>query len=360
VTDADGVAGPLLDNVRTDVERGLDEVHVQVDRERASDLGIGPETIRGVVAWGLGGQRLPDLQEGERDVRVQIEYGQHDTESLSFLRNLGLPRDTGDTVPLSAISRIAFGKALGVLVRRNGRTSTGITAQPAVANLYLVSGEIERVLAEHPFPEGVTWRERGGRQEFEADMAELFKTMGLSITLVFLLMAILLESVLLPFAILLSIPLAIMGVNFTLLATGYPQDAMVVVGLILLAGVVVNNAIVLLDHVQRLRQSGLSRTDSLLQGGRDRLRPILMTALTTIFGLMPMAMPQFFPGEDSSGYESMAVTVAGGLGFSTFLTLLVVPLFYTFFDDLGNALRRLSPWGATRRADAERVLVLEP
>ncbi|MHC5211844.1 MAG: efflux RND transporter permease subunit, partial [Planctomycetota bacterium] len=118
--------------------------------------------------------------------------------------------------------------------------------------------------------------------------------------------------------------------------------------LILLAGVVVNNAIVLLDHVQRLRHSGLSRTDALMQGGRDRLRPILMTALTTIFGLMPMAMPQLFPG-DSSGYESMAVTVAGGLGFSTFLTLLVVPLFYTFFDDLGDILRRLSPWGSGRR-----------
>jgi HAE1 family hydrophobic/amphiphilic exporter-1 len=348
VTDADGATVQMLENVRTDVERGLDEVHVQVDRERASDLGVGPELIQGVVAWGLGGQRLPDLQEGERDVRVQIEYGRQDVESLDFLRNLALPRETGDSVPLSAIARIGFGKALGTLVRRNGRTSTGITAQPNVENLYLISAEVERVLAEHPFPEGVTWKEEGGRQDFEADMAELFKTLGLSVTLVFLLMAILLESLLLPFAILLSIPLAIMGVNFTLLATGFPLDVMVVVGLILLAGVVVNNAIVLLDHVQRLRHAGLPRTEALLQGGRDRLRPILMTALTTIFGLMPMAMPWLFPGDDSSGYESMAVTVAGGLGFSTFLTLLVVPLFYTFFDDLGSVLRRLSPWGAAR------------
>jgi HAE1 family hydrophobic/amphiphilic exporter-1 len=353
-TRADGTVGPLLDNVRTDVERGLDEVHVRVDRERASDLGVGPETIRGVVAWGLGGQRLPDLQEGERDVRVQIEYGRQDVESLGFLRNLGLPRDTGDTVPLGTVARIGFGKALGTLVRRNGRTSTGITAQPAVENLYLVSAEVGQLLAEHPFPEGVTWREEGGREEFEADMADLFKTLALSVTLVFLLMSILLESLLLPFAILLSIPLAAMGVVFALLATGFPMDVMVVVGLILLAGVVVNNAIVLLDHVQRLRGSGLSRTDALMQGGADRLRPILMTALTTIFGLMPMAMPHLFPGEDSSGYESMAVTVAGGLGFSTILTLLVVPLFYTFFDDLGTVLRSLSPWAGARRGRVAR------
>jgi HAE1 family hydrophobic/amphiphilic exporter-1 len=173
--------------------------------------------------------------------------------------------------------------------------------------------------------------------------------MGLSVTLVFLLMAILLESLLLPFAILLSIPLAGMGVVYTLAATGFPMDAMVVIGLILLAGVVVNNAIVLLDHVQRLRRAGLARTDALLQGGADRLRPILMTALTTIFGLMPMAIPQAFPGKDSTDYQSMAITVAGGLAFSTFLTLLVVPLFYTFFDDLGGVLRSLSPWSGPRR-----------
>jgi HAE1 family hydrophobic/amphiphilic exporter-1 len=340
----DGQIRPLLDNVRTDLDRGLDEVHVRVDRDRASELGVIPETIRGVVAWGLGGQRLPDLQEGDREVRVQIEYGQNDEESLDFLRNLGLPRNTGGTVPLTAVADIDFSKAVGALVRRNGRTSTGITAQPAVDNLYLVSGEVEDVLRSHPFPEDVTWNEEGGRRQFEEDMAELMKTLGLSVFLVMLLMMILLESLLLPFAILLSIPLAVMGVNITLFLTGYPRDAMVVVGLILLAGIVVNNAIVLLDHVQRLRRQGLSRLQSLLQGGQDRLRPILMTALTTIFGLMPMANPDLFPGEGGSGYESMAVTVAGGLAFSTFLTLLVVPLFYTYFDDLAQALRRLAPW----------------
>ncbi len=345
VEQPDGSARPMLDNVRTDIEKGVDEVHVSVDRDRASELGVSPEVIRGTVAWGLGGQRLPDFADGDRDIRVQIEYGQSDEESLSFLRNLGLSRPGGAQVPLESVASIDFSKAAGSLVRRNGRTSTGISAQPAVENLYLVSSRIDEVLANYPFPEGVTWNEEGGRREFEQDMAELFSTLILSIVLVYLVMAILLESVMLPMSIMLSIPLAVMGVDITLWATNYPRDVMVYIGLILLAGVVVNNAIVLLDHVQRLRAAGLSRHDALVRGGADRLRPILMTALTTIFGLMPMALPDWFPGENGgSGYESMAVTVAGGLAFSTLLTLLVVPLFYTCFDDLGLLFARLWPW----------------
>ncbi|MHC4846803.1 MAG: efflux RND transporter permease subunit, partial [Planctomycetota bacterium] len=315
------------------------------NRERSNELGVAPETIRGVVAWGLGGQRLPDLQEGDREIRVQIEYGQTDEESLEFLRNLGLPRDVGGTVPLQSVADIEFGKAVGTLVRRNGRTSTGVSATPAVENLYLVSAEIANVLRSYPFPEDVTWNEQGGRREVDEELAELFNTLLFSLFLVLLLMAILLESLLLPFAIILSVPLAAMGVDVSLFLFGFPKDAMVYVGLILLAGVVVNNAIVLLDRVQRLRRQGMPRREALIEGGGQRLRPILMTALTTIFGLMPMAVPQWFPGEGGgSGYESMAVTVAGGLAFSTMLTLLVVPLFYTFFDDIGVVFSRLRPW----------------
>jgi HAE1 family hydrophobic/amphiphilic exporter-1 len=350
----DGEDQPLLENVRTDIDRGIDEVHVRVDRERSNELGVAPETIRGVVAWGLGGQRLPDLQEGDREIRVQIEYGQSDEESLEFLRNLGLPRNVGGTVPLQSVADIEFGKAVGTLVRRNGRTSTGVTAMPAVENLYLVSAEIADVLRSYPFPEDVTWNEQGGRREVDEELAELANTLLFSLFLVLLLMAILLESLLLPFAIILSVPLAVMGVNVSLWLFGFPKDAMVYVGLILLAGVVVNNAIVLLDRVQRLRRNGMPRREALIEGGGQRLRPILMTALTTIFGLMPMAVPQWFPGEGGgSGYESMAVTVAGGLAFSTMLTLLVVPLFYTFFDDVGIVFARLRPWRTRAELAAE-------
>ena len=343
--DDDGKVQPLLENVRTDLEDGLDEVHVLVDRDRASELGVLPEAMRGMIAWGLGGQRLPDLQEGDRDVRLQIEYARDDTESLEFLAGMSISSSEGGLVPLASVADLEFDKSVGSLVRRNGRTSTGVKALPTVDDLYLVSRKVAEVMENHPLPPGVSWTEEGGREEFEQDFTELVNTLLFSVLLIYLLMAILLESLSLPFSILVSIPLALMGVNIALFVADRAMDAMVVVGMILLAGVVVNNAIVLLDRVQRLRAEGHDRRTALVKGGAQRLRPILMTALTTIFGLMPMAVPQIFPGSgETSGYESMAITVAGGLAFSTLFTLLAVPLFYTCFDDVGRAVRSLMPW----------------
>lgn len=344
-TDEDGREVPLLENLRTDLDQGLDEVHLDIDRERASELGVSADSIRGMVSWGLGGQRLPDLIEGDREIRVQIEYGQSDEESLEFVRNLGLYTDQGTVVPLASVARMSFDKALGALVRRDARTTMGVTGNPSGDNLFATNQAVAEALAQVPFPEGYSWTMEGGREDFEADMSELFLTLGFSVLLVYLLIAILLESVMIPVSILISILLALQGVMITLWLTNSAMQTMVGVGMVLLAGIVVNNAILLLDRVQRLRAGGLDRTAALIHGGRDRLRPILMTALTTIFGLMPMAVPQAFPGQTrNSGYEVMAITVAGGLAFSTLFTLVVVPLFYSFFDDLGNLLARLRPW----------------
>ncbi len=347
-TAQDGEPVPLFENVRSDIDRGLDEVHILIDRERSSELQIAPESVRGIVAWGLGGQRLPDFEIGEREIPARIEYGQTEEESLNFLRNISVWRDTGDSVPLASVADFEFDKSVGALVRRNNRTSMAVTAKPVVQNIALVSAEVADMMTNFPLPEGYSWAEEGGSLELEEDLSALFNTLGFSVLLVYLLMSILLESAVLPLSILLSIPLALMGVQVTLFLTNSRMNAMVAIGMILLAGIVVNNAIVLLDRVQRLRAEGRSRDDSLLTGGAERMRPILMTALTTIFGLLPMAVPGWFPGSNgNSGYESLAITVAGGLAFSTFFTLLIVPLFYTFFDDVGQVFTRLLPRRAT-------------
>jgi len=347
----DGTVRPLLENVRTDLERGLDEVRVRVDRDRASELGVSPRTVQGMVAWGLGGQRLPDLVVGDRDVRVQIEYALAEEESLRFLANLGLARDTGGSVPLGAVADFEFAKGPGEIRRHNGRTSMSISFEPNVDNLPLVHRRVLGVLSRVPLPEGYRWFEREGLRTHQEDMQALADAGMLSLLLVYLLMAILLESVVLPVAILVTVPLALIGVVLTLFVVDIPLGPMVVVGIILLVGVVVNNAIVLLDHVQRLRRAGHDRRAALLRGGTDRVRPILMTALTTIFGLLPMAAPRYFPGSsgEDSMYGSMAATVAGGLAFSTLLTLVVVPLFYTLFEDLGDRLARMLASGSADR-----------
>lgn len=346
----DGELQPLFETVKTDLDQGLQEVQVSVDRERAAELGVDAGGLQAMISWGLGGQRLPDVQFGERELQMLIEYGRSEEESLEFLRTLGVPTDTGTMVPLATVATLGFDRTLSTLIRRDGRTSLGIRATPSVDSVFTVARAVDQALEQFPLPEGYAWRQEGGEQEVQEDLAELFTTLAMSVALVYLLMAILLESVILPLATLVSIGLAMVGVNFSLAAFQQSMNVMVAIGMILLAGIVVNNAIVLLDRVQRLRLAGVSRRDALLRGGADRVRPILMTALTTICGLLPMAAPDLFPGSGSRDYQGMAIAVAGGLAFSTLLTLLVVPLFYTFFDDLAGVFARLSPFSARRRA----------
>ncbi|MHC4943584.1 MAG: efflux RND transporter permease subunit [Planctomycetota bacterium] len=335
---------PEITNIRTDVERGLDEVHIEVNRELAQKFNVSPEVLRGTVAWGLGGQRLPDYEDEGREIRMQIEYEEFDVENLDILKNLGISTNSGGILPLGALSTLVVTRGPGSIVRSNGRTVMGITATPMVDNVYTVSRRIGEVMENFDFPQGYAWTESGGMQEYNAQMDELSKAFLLSVTLVFILMGTLFESAVLPLSVLLSVPFACTGSVWLLAITGKALDNNGMVGFILLAGIVVNNAIVLIDHIHKLKNTGMSRSDAILQGGRERLRPIFMTAMTTIFGLLPMAMPTVFAtGGDSSvfSYQSLAIVVLGGLMLSTVSTLFVVPLFYTFFDDLRNVVRNM-------------------
>jgi HAE1 family hydrophobic/amphiphilic exporter-1 len=162
----------------------------------------------------------------------------------------------------------------------------------------------------------------------------------MAVTCVFLLMGVLFESFILPFSVLLSIPLAFLGVVWTLYLTGTPLDFMSMMGCIILIGVVVNNAIVLVDMVNRLRATGMERTEAILEAGRNRFRPIMMTTFTTVFGLLPMAVGN--SAMLGTPYTPLGRTMMGGLICSTALTLLAVPLFYTFLDDLRVTLSKLA------------------
>jgi HAE1 family hydrophobic/amphiphilic exporter-1 len=168
-------------------------------------------------------------------------------------------------------------------------------------------------------------------------------------------MGILFESLLLPFSVLFTIPLAIVGSLWTLYLTGTAMDSVGWIGIIILIGVVVNNGIVLIDRIHGLRAEGMDRSQAVLVGTVQRVRPILMTALTTVIGLLPMTIAE--PPSDGIDYRALATCVAGGLTVSTFFTLWVVPLAYTLFDDLGHALSEQVRWALrpARRARAARI-----
>ena len=333
-----------------------DQVRVAIDRDAALELGVNSESIQQTIAYVLHGFALPRYQEEGREVPLQIEYDEDKVAGLSSLRDLGVWSGTG-VVPLSSFADLSFAKGSHGIYRRNGRTAFTLTAEiDDPLRMIEVTEAGNRALAQIELPRGYEIDVAdSARNRQQAEFDELLRALLLSIVLVFLLMGILFESVLLPFSVLFTIPFAILGAMWTLFVTGTPMDSMGWIGLIILAGVVVNNGIVLIDRIHMLAEEGLPRTRAVITGCGQRVRPVLMTALTTVCGLIPMALSR--PTGDGIDYRSLATIVAGGLVTATFFTLWVVPLAYTVFDDLGRVLALRTRWwvrltGRMRRGGA--------
>jgi HAE1 family hydrophobic/amphiphilic exporter-1 len=346
----EGVLGTKNANQQTPEELAL-----VVDRERAQALDVNPEVVAGVVAYALRGSALPDYYQDGKEIPVRVRFREEDRESLTELADFGVPTNAGAILPVSALTDPHFLSARSAIVRRDSR-------QGRVVSFDLVQGTEEKTrerlgaaLAEFDFPEGVTSGEMPTRQD-EDQKAMLF-ALALSIVFIYFLMGFLFESFVLPLSIVLTIPLAIVGVYWIHFATGFELDFLGMVAAVLLVGVVVNNGIVLIDYVNRLRNQGHDRTDALLTAARLRFRPIMMTAITTIGGLIPLA----FAGANSIGlsYTSFSLTLIGGMSTATLLTLLVCPVFYTFFDDARDVLQASLAAGLGRRGSA-RPEVGEP
>ena len=219
----------------------------------------------------------------------------------------------------------------------NGQTYLSVKGYTTEENVEQLYKEIDQVMAGFQLPNGYSW-DKGNRFRLwmEQDTAQQFAII-LAITFVFILMGILFESFVLPLSIIICIPFSFFGAFWTLYLTGTPFDVMAGVGIIILIGVVVNNAVVLVDLVNRFRREGMNRYDALVEAGKNRFRPIFMTAFTTIFGLVPMAL-----GNSSLigiPYAPLGRTIIGGIFTSTFFTLIFVPLAYTYFDDLRHTMK---------------------
>ncbi len=329
---------PEVVGVDTDLERGDDEVQVRVDREQARKYGITPQIVARTISSSLQGVNLPRFRAGDRDVDVRLSLEKSDRETLHQLKNFAFTSNTGQEIPLEAIATVTIHKGPGPIRRENGKTRLEIKAFTTQDNLKGLFEQIDRAMAGFEMPHGYRW-DKGERYTGleQANQAQQFALI-LAVVFVFLLMGVLFESFILPFSVLLSIPFSFLGVYWTLYLTDTPFDMMAMIGSVILIGVVVKNAIVLIDRVNQLRQDGMDRTEAIVLGGKQRLRPILMTTATTVFGWLPMAV-----GSGSlmgMSYAPMGRAMMGGMVVSTALTLLVVPLFYTLFDDLREVCRR--------------------
>lgn len=308
-----------------------DEVRVRVDREVATRHGLSTLAVARTVGFALRGLDLPPLWRGEHPTPVLARYRDADRQGMAGLEGLRLAGAGGASVPLSAVASVETSKGYGEIRREDGKTSLPIRIQLQGDDVKDAMARIAAVMEDVELPRGYSWS-RGRRfSDMEEDSRAQQFALVMSVVLVYLLMGMLFESFALPLGILVSIPFAFSGVYWMLFATGTAFDMMAGIGLVILMGIVVNNAIVLVDRVQQLRAEGVGRDEALVAAGVQRLRPILMTAGTTVIGLVPLAAGD--ANLVGIPYHPLGRAVIGGLLASTALTLLVVPLAYTLFDD---------------------------
>jgi HAE1 family hydrophobic/amphiphilic exporter-1 len=264
-------------------------------------------------------------KEQDRQIDIRLRNREVDRATLQDIRNLVVAERDGVPIRLASVATVDLARGPAEIHRLEQQRAAVISGNLADRSLGAVVQDIGLVLDEVPAPRGVSAELGGQNREMQVSFQSLRFALLLALFLVYLVMAATFESLVHPFIIMFTVPMAIVGVVLGLVVTGYPISVMVLLGAVLLAGIVVNNAIVLVDTVNQLRRAGLSKPDALRHAGHQRLRPILMTTLTTVLGLVPMALAV---GEGAELRAPLAVTVAFGLGVSTALTLVVIPAVY--------------------------------
>ena len=331
---------PSVISVDSDLERANDEVQIIINRDRAQKLGLAAREVGRNIGFALQGIQLPYLQSDNREIRVRLYLEKLNRQTLQRLKRLTFPSEAGTRVSLMDFAALRVDQGRGTIRRENGKTRLRVQAFATQDDVKALYGEIDRAMAGFELPRGYSWDKGERYSKLQKEDDTMYFAGIMAVTCVFLLMGVLFESFVLPFSVLFSIPFAFLGVYWTLYLTQTPIAGLAMVGIIVLIGVVVNNAIVLVDMVNRLRAEGMDRTAAIMEAGANRFRPIMMTTFTTVCGLLPMALgSSAILGQP---YAPMGRTMIGGLLSSTLLTLLLVPLFYMFLDDLRAALKRLT------------------
>jgi HAE1 family hydrophobic/amphiphilic exporter-1 len=332
-----------LKDVRSDGESGNKEVRVVIDRTRAANVGLSTQAIAQSVSIAMRGENLREFRDQSGEIAVRLAFRDNDKQSIEQLANLPLYTPDGRRITLGTVASLRVGRSPDSIRRTDRQTAVILSANlKEDVSADEVRPRVNSLMEQIELPPGYSWKEgRGFEQQDEtADM--MATNILLGIACIFLVMAALFESLILPFSIILgSIVFSIFGVFLFFAATGTTFSFMAMIGIMILIGVVVNNGIVLVDHINNLRQEGIPRDKSIVIAGRDRLRPILMTVATTIVGLAPLAMGTTQVGGDGPPYYPMARAIIGGLAFSTVVSLLVVPALYVYFDSLAAWSRKV-------------------
>ncbi len=325
---------PRYADVKSTVEQGYPEIRIRFDQDRAAALGLTTRQIADQVVRKVRGEVATRYSLRERKIDVLVRAAEKDRASVEDVKNLIVNPQSDKPVTLAAVAEVVATEGPSEIHRIDQERVAVVSASIAQGDLGTAVAEIERDLAAKPLTAGATVHIGGQNEELTASVNSLVFALSLAIFLVYLVMASQFESLLHPFVILFTVPLAAVGAIFTLKATGTVLSVVVFIGMILLVGIVVKNAIVLIDKVNQLREEGVDKRNALLQAAESRLRPIMMTSICTLLGFLPLALGT---GEGSEIRAPMAITVIGGLAVSTLLTLLVIPIVYERLDRKSDA-----------------------
>jgi len=337
ITQALGTSDRYAD-VKSTVEEGHPEIQIRFDHERAARLGLVVSDIADTVVNKIRGEVATRYSWRDRKIDVLVRNREEQRASIQEIRNLIVNPESVRPVPLSSVADVDVAIGPSEIRRRGQERVAVISSNLNYGDLGAAVADIETKLAALPLPPTVTTRVTGQSADMESSFTSMQFALALAVFLVYLVMASQFESLLHPFVILFTIPLALVGAVLALWITGSTVSVVVFIGLMMLAGIVVNNAIVLVDMINQLRANGTARRDAIMEAGRSRLRPIIMTMLTTVLGLLPMAIGI---GEGGEIRAPMAITVIGGLLVSTLLTLLVIPVMYAVLDGSREAVGEL-------------------
>ena len=316
-------------DVKTSLEYGNPELNVHFDRVRLSSLGLSLNEVSNTLKTKIKGEVPTKYKEREKQVDIRVRTGAWRSEDLQSIRSLVVAEQDGRPILLATVADVEVARGLNQISRISQQRVAVVTANISGRDLGSVSEDVRSILASTTIPPQLSVELGGQNEELLQSYRNLRLALLLAIFLVYLVMASQFESFIHPFIIMFTVPMGAIGVFFTLLLFGKSLSVVVFIGAIMLAGIVVNNGIVLIDYINQLRRKGEDTYEAIVEAAKVRLRPILMTTMTTVLGLLPMALAT---GEGAEIRSPMALTVIGGLLCATILTLLVIPSLYAVVE----------------------------
>lgn len=332
-------------DIKSTLDPGNVEARIVLNRDKIRSYGLDPISVGQILSYSiLGGDRsnTVTVKTGSEEIDVMVRLPKEKRRDINDIKNINIKVGDNKFIKVSDIVDIVYAEGSSEINKTDRIYSVTVSANDGGVGTRAIQDQMVKAFNESNPPASVSYRWGGDSENLNDSVSQLGMALGISIFLIYALLAAQFENFLLPFIIIGSIPLALIGIIWGLIVFGQAVNVMVMIGMILLAGVVVNNAIVLIDFIQLTIERGSNRTEAVLESCRTRLRPILMTTMTTVLGMLPLSLGI---GEGSEVYRGMAITVMCGLTFSTLLTLVVIPVLFTLVEDfiekVANFLKKL-------------------